>query len=628
MSVTDLLLRCRESQVVVRCVDNNLNVTALGGKVPETLLADLRARKFEIVAYLNAGSHNDDFQNIPLAAKQEYYDVSPAQRRMWLWHQLAEAPVAYNMPASYRIRGLDVNALAAAFADLAARHEILRTTFHRVGDAVKQKIHSVAEVNFSVCVEDFRECPDREQKAKAIAQEESLTVFDLATGPLFKVKVLRMDGETVILLMTTHHIVSDGWSNKVLYSELMRRYAAHVANETRTWTPLKIQYKDYVAWKNNQLLSGQGAEKAYWLQKLRGNIPVLSLPGMKTRPGIQTFRGDAIDYVVPKNIMLGLKRIAREEQASLFMTILAGIITVLYTHTGQTDVIVGTPTAGRDHADLEDQVGLYTSMLPLRTRFRHDDSFAQLVHRVKATALEAFEHQRYPLDKLVEALPLARDTTRSPVFDVIVALQNIDLNAPAGFANALSAQPASEVTIQPYECKRNTSKFDLAFTFYEKEYGLSLSLQYNTDVYDYAYVNLVWWHFLKILEFVVADSTVRLNALHVVSDHDREFAMTTRHATQAETAKPVQSDAVFTAPRNQLEAMLAQVWQDILNTAGMSIHDNIFLLGATSMEVVAAADIIQKSTGVVFHARTAYCCPTIATIAGFLQQQLPAVARS
>ena len=309
-------------------------------------------------------------------------------------------------------------ALEQAFETLIERHESLRTTFITVDGEPRQRIRSFAESGFKVAEVNLRGDRDGEEKAREYAQQESIRPFDLEQGPLLRCVLLELESDRSLFLFTMHHIISDGWSMGVLIKEVLSLYEAYSSGRSNPLLPLRIQYKDYTYWQNSQL-TGEGLQvhRDYWLNQLLGDLPVLDLPTDYARPAVKTYNGHSVSYVLEPLLSRKLQDLSNRSGSSLFMTLLAGINVLLYRYTGQEDIILGSPIAGRVHSDLEGQIGFYINMLALRTRLSGDESFEDLLEKVKETSLNAYEHQVYPFDKLVEELDLQRDMSRSAVYD-------------------------------------------------------------------------------------------------------------------------------------------------------------------------------------------------------------------
>ena len=370
------------------------------------------------------------FNTIPITAEQTSYSLSSAQRRLWILSQFEEGNIAYNMPGVYVFEGdLDKPALEQAFTTLIERHEILRTVFKEDAQGqVRQWIQTVEDIGFKITYQDVRKEKKQPEKIRKIVQAECIKPFNLATGPLLRASLYQVANDKWIFTYTMHHIISDGWSMNVLIKELLLFYNTYIKGEVNPLKPLRIQYKDYAAWQQERL-SGEQLQsyKTYWLEQFTGELPVLEIPTDKPRPAVKTYNGGAIHKTINAKLSRGLKALSQEQGATLFMGLLATVKTLLYRYTNQEDIIIGSPIAGREHADLEDQIGFYINTLALRTQFKGEDSYKELLEKVKQVTLGAYEHQVYPFDELVDELQLNRDMSRSALFDVMIVLQNLSL---------------------------------------------------------------------------------------------------------------------------------------------------------------------------------------------------------
>jgi amino acid adenylation domain-containing protein len=417
---------------------------------------------------------------IPLSQQQEYYDLSHAQRRLWVLNQFSESRIAYNVPSAYVFEGIvDVGALENAFRALIARHESLRTTFVSVGGTPRQQVHPAQESPFALRYEDLRQLADRHERARELAVAEAQRPFDLGKGPLLRATILHLEDTTYAFLFTLHHIISDGWSMEVLVREVTQLYMGYASGTAPSLPPLRIQYKDYVAWQHGQLQGENLARlQAYWWAQLSGELPVLSLPSDHARPARKTYHGRVHMEPLGAELSEGLRQLGLRHGASLFMVLQSLATALLYRYTRQEDIILGTPIAGRDHLDLEGQIGFYVHTLVLRNRFSGDWGFDRLLAQVRETTLQGFAHQQYPFDRLVDDLDLSRDLSRSPLFDIMIVLQNIEDSA-----SSMSEQPPS-ISVSGMHVESVTSQFDMKLVFKESPKGMIIfAIEYNTDLF-------------------------------------------------------------------------------------------------------------------------------------------------
>ncbi|RKH11041.1 amino acid adenylation domain-containing protein [Corallococcus sp. CA053C] len=436
--------------------------------------------------------------------------LSFAQQRLWFLDQFEPDSAFYNIPLSVRLPGpLDVPALREALQALVRRHESLRTTFEVVQGQPVQRI--TPSLTLALPVVDLRELPEaaREAEAHRLAHEEARTPFQLQQGPLLRTRLLTLGDTEQLLLLTLHHIISDGWSVEVLLRELGVLYTAAQAGQPSPLPELPIQYADFAVWQR-QWLSGPVLEEQlrYWKQQLEGAPAVLELPTDRPRPPVQVFRGGLHSFSLPGTLVAPLKALCEREQVTLFMTLLAAFKTLLHRYTGQEDLIVGTPIANRTRPELEGLIGFFANTLVLRTRLSGGSSFRQLLAQVREVTLGAYAHQDIPFEKLVEELKPERDLAYSPLFQVMFALQNLGRSLPEGGAPADAAAPVPGT---------GAAKFDLTAFLLEDTSGLQAGFEYNSDLFDAGTVARMAAHFENLLAAVVAEPDRPLSTLPVLS---------------------------------------------------------------------------------------------------------------
>jgi NRPS condensation-like uncharacterized protein len=458
-------------------------------------------------------SRKQVFRPIEPVAVQEHYALSHAQRRLWISYQLETDQIAYNIPAAYSFNGkLDISAFEKSFEVLTERHESLRTVFITIDGEPRQKILPAQESGFSVIYIDMRKEEGADEKAAAIAMQEAVTAFDLVKGPLLKAKILHLEDERFLFLLTMHHIVSDGASSAVLVKEIIELYENYSNGIKKELPPLRIQYKDYAAWQH-EIVSGDtiSVHQQYWMDVFKDSVPALAIPTDYARPPVRTFRGDRLFTVVEETEKKKLEALAKKNGASLFMVMLACVKTLLYRYTSQTDIIVGTPVAGRDHADLEGQIGFYINLLALRTNLNEEESFTQLLRRIRKNTLSAYEHQVYPFDKLVSELTMVREPGRAPVFDV-----RVELNDTGGVEETLE-----DIAISPFNQGLVVSHFDLTFNFIVNEDAVIVSITYATDLFKRSSIEALSSDLQKIMNAVTDNPDIQLREI-VLGDTERK----------------------------------------------------------------------------------------------------------
>jgi amino acid adenylation domain-containing protein len=449
--------------------------------------------------------------------------LSYAQQRLWFIHQLDPRSPAYNVPLAVRLTGhLDVTALSATLTEVVRRHESLRTTFAVHDDQPRQVIHPPAPLNLAITDLTDLEAAEREGAAERLAVEEACLPFDLAGGPLLRLRLLRLSEEQHVLLVTMHHIVSDGWSMGVLVREVGLLYPALCAGAESPLEELALQYADFAVWQR-EWLSGEVLDQqlSYWREQLAGAPAVLELPSDRVRPAVQSFRGADQPFVISERLTAALKEMTQREGVTLFMTLLAAFKALLYRYTGQADLVVGSPIAGRNFVETEELIGFFVNTLVLRTDLSGDPTFSELVRRVREVALEAYLHQDVPFEKLVEELQPERHTSHSPLYQVMFELQN----APLG------GLELPGVNLELMAADNATAKFDLTLNLQEVGDVIAGSLGYSTDLFDAETISRMISHFLTLLENALEHPDRRLSALELMSvEESRLLALSWNNA--------------------------------------------------------------------------------------------------
>ncbi|OJH38589.1 non-ribosomal peptide synthetase [Cystobacter ferrugineus] len=440
--------------------------------------------------------------------------LSFSQQRLWFLDQLEPGTPLYNVAAALRLEGaLDVRALETALKSVVARHESLRTTFGERGGEPFQRIHASLPPELTVL--DWRGRPAHE--AHAALQEacvsESLRPFELSRGPLVRALLVRMEDTAHVLQLTMHHIVSDGWSMGVLVREVGALYEAEVAGRTAPLPALPLQYADYACWQREHLQGERlAAGLEYWRNRLGGAPRALELPTDRPRPPVQSFRGARHTFALPAELTRALQTLSEREGATLFMTLLAGFQAVLARYSGQDDIVVGSPIANRTRAETEGLIGFFVNTLALRTDLSGDPTFRELLGRVKDSALGAYAHQDVPFEKLVEVLQPQRDPSRSPLFQVMLVLQN----------NPAATVRAAGLTLHEYEeAGGGSAKFDLLLDMKESGGELRGELEYNTDLFDASTAERLVGHLRTLLEEAVARPETHLGRLSMLTGGER-----------------------------------------------------------------------------------------------------------
>ncbi|MEH2206140.1 MAG: amino acid adenylation domain-containing protein [Nostoc sp.] len=468
------------------------------------------AKEIEKAIEVDSG---DRATNIERIARSPELPLSFAQQRLWFLAQLEPNSPFYNIPAAVLLEGqLNVEALQQSFNEIISRHEALRTNFQtREGQAIA--VISEA-VSLTLIVFDISDLSLNQQEAevKKEAYKEAQKPFDLKDDLLLRVKLLHLGQEKHIILLTMHHIVSDGWSIGVLVRELATLYQAFCDRQPSPLPALPIQYVDFAAWQR-QWLQGEvlKTQISYWLKQLENAPKVLELPTDYPRPAIQTFRGSTYSFKLSDKLSFALNKLSQQQGSTLFMTLLAAFKTLLWRYTGSEDIVVGSPIANRNRAEIEGLIGFFVNTLVLRTNLVGNPCFEELLKRVRKVALEAYAHQDLPFELLVEELQPERDLSHTPLFQVMFVLQN----AP------MSALELPGLTLSPLESNSNSAKLDLTLYMTETADGLIGNLEYNTDLFEESSIQRMAAHLQMLLEGIVANPQQCLSELPLLTESER-----------------------------------------------------------------------------------------------------------
>jgi acyl carrier protein len=439
--------------------------------------------------------------------------LSYTQRRLWFIDQLEPDGTSYNLPAAVRIEGpLDGAALEKGLNEIVLRHEALRTRFVVVDREPRQVIDEQSPLRLTlVDLEHLPESERQEQVARLI-EEDGRKAFNLATGPLVRVSLLRLAAEHHILVVIMHHIVADDWSHGILVKELTVLYRAFSAGQPSPLAELPFQYADFSVWQQKWLNGSALAQQLdYWKTRLSG-LQALDLPTDRPRPAVRKGRGTRMNFTIPPELAKQLKELGRRQNVTLYMTLLAAYQVLLSHYSGQTDIAVGTSVAGRRQTEIESLIGCFINMLVLRTDLSEGPSFTELLSRVKNVALEAYAHQDVPFEKVVETLQPERDLSRSPLFQVMLVLHN----TPQSELQLGSAR------LQMLEIESRSTKFDLTLFVSENAAGLECVLYYDTDLFDAETIARLVQDFQSILKVAVSSPEKQITEISLTSEDEQQ----------------------------------------------------------------------------------------------------------
>ncbi|AMP99731.1 Nonribosomal peptide synthetase [Pedobacter cryoconitis] len=471
-------------------------------------------------AILIDNSKKMDYLEIPKAVSCNAYVLSSSQRRIWILSQFEDGNLAYNVPGAYVFdEELNIDVLQYAFTCLIDRHEILRTVFmeNEQGELM-QFIMTGEDLGFTVNIVDLRSFKENDNRLREMVENDFSLPFNLVKGPLLRATLYQVEDKKWVLSYVTHHIISDGWSMGVLMRELLNFYGSQLNGTPALLPELRIQYKDYAVWQQQQLIAETlSAQKEYWLTQFSGELPVLNLSGDRPRPIFKTYKGGTIKAAIDTGLTSAFKLLLQNEDSTLFMGLLAVVNGLLNRYSGQEDIIVGSPIAGRYHADLEGQIGFYVNTLALRVRSKGTASYLELLKMVKQVTLGAYVNQMFPFDTLVNELQIERDMSRHPLFDVMIVLQGQE------FAQRQGNVGHTGLKVSSYDGKKNiVSKFDLLFAFVESDGNLVVNLEYNSDIFNHEKADQLLRHFEQLLHCIVRHPLLAINQLDYLDETEKK----------------------------------------------------------------------------------------------------------
>ncbi len=529
MNIEQFLAHLHSLEVKLWLEDNTkLHCSAPDEVLTPELTAELKARKPEIIAFLQEANLvvQKTVTSIPNTSRTNKIPLSFAQQRLWFLEQLQPGSSTYHIPIAVRLTGsLNVEVLQQVINNIIQRHEVLRTNFTTIDQELIQVISPSRELVINLINLQFIPKTEQETKVKQIAIEEARKPFDLEQDLLLRVTLLKLDETEYVILLTMHHIISDGWSMEVLVKEIATLYAAFSQNLPSPLTPLEIQYADFAVWQR-EWLQGEVLETqlGYWKQQLGGTLPVIQLPTDFPRSRVQSFRADTVSFKLPSEISDKLKSIAKAEGATLFMTLLAGFKVLLYRYTGQGDIVVGSPIANRNRAELEGLIGFFVNTLVLRTDLSQNPTFQEILRRVRQVTWDAYEHQDLPFEKLVEELHPERDLSYNPLFQIKFRLEN----PPTEKIEIPGLTLSSLGQVNP------TAKLDLSLDMYETPDGLVGGFEYNKDLFAETTIKRMVGHFCTLLEGITNQPNQRIGNLPLLTPSEQQQILVEWNQTQKE----------------------------------------------------------------------------------------------
>ncbi|MDP4098851.1 amino acid adenylation domain-containing protein [Paenibacillus sp. P96] len=454
----------------------------------------------ELALHIQGHHFTRPFEKIRRAPDRAFYPLTSAQKRVFILEQFSDIGTSYNMPVVLRVQGpLDPERVKDCYIHLLKRHSSLRTAFHMNGDEPVQTVLDMDSLSPGIT---FLDMPDASEKTVHERIDEFIRPFDLNHPPLVRITVIRIQPEQYLFMLDMHHIISDGTSLNIWIHEFMSLYQGDALE------PLEIQYIDYAVWQHEQqALAVMENQRTYWHEQLAGELPVLQLPYDEPRPSIQDFRGNQFTIRLGHRLTGKLGESCRDHGVTLYMLLLAAYQVLLHRYTGQEDIIVGTPVAGRGHADLEPVIGMFVNTLAIRCRPRSDQTFGSFLQEVKNTSLEAFEHADYPFEELVQELQVTRDSSRNPMFDTMFALQNMER----------TVLRIADLQIEAYDYEWRSAKFDLLLQAEQEPGDLVLTFEYATSLFRQSTIERMSASLMRILEEAILNPDLHIGELEIMT---------------------------------------------------------------------------------------------------------------
>ncbi|MCV3216971.1 amino acid adenylation domain-containing protein [Plectonema radiosum NIES-515] len=509
--IEQLVLKLYTQKVLLWVENGSLRYKAPKGALTPALREEIVAHKAELLALLEQSSTNALSPPIQPITREGQLPLSFAQQRLWFLNQFEGSNSTYNIPIAWELSGfLNRSALAQSLTEIVRRHESLRTNLVAVEGHPVQVIHPPQEVTISVI--DLQTLPEAEKRSSVqrLALQEAEYRFNLADGVLLRVALLQLAETAHVLMLTMHHIISDGWSLGVLIEELSVLYNAFIKVQPSPLPPLPIQYVDFAHWQRNQrtMLDNQ---LVYWKKQLTGAPPLLQLPTDHPRLPVQSFRGAQYKFELPSTLNKGLRFLSRETESTLFMLLYTAFAILLYRYSGQEDILVGTPIANRHRRELEPLIGFFVNTLVLRADLSDNPTFRALLAQVRQTTLEAYNHQDLPFELLVETLKPERNLSHSPLVQVVFSLQSTSkyhLNLP-------------ELMVTPLEVARSVSKFELSLLMEEGEQGITGEFEYDVDLFETDTIERMTMHFQTLLAGIIANPDHPIGTLPLLTEAEQ-----------------------------------------------------------------------------------------------------------
>ncbi|KQB41363.1 non-ribosomal peptide synthetase [Flavobacterium aquidurense] len=510
-----LLKKISENNIYLDVIDNELKLFSENESIDAAVLQEIKSNKEAILAYLieNKGffTQGDTVKTISNVAVAEHYELSNAQKRLWILCQNDNVSISYNIPKKFVLKGdYNVDKLRKAIRSVIDRHEILRTVFKDDENfEVKQWIVKSDDFKFDMEYYNFCDDEDQNQKVAQYINSDSEKIFDLEKGPLIRASLFQLEKEHFVFYYNIHHIISDAQSMEVLINDVLNFYNSYVEETNNSLPDLKVQYKDYAFWMNEKFQNDEfEGHKKFWENILAGDLPYLEFPNLPNKSKFKNFKGYSYSSYLSPELSTQFIQLCSQEGATLYMGLLALWNILCYKYTAQKDIILGTTVSGRELLELENQIGFYVNTIPLKNTVNPELSFLELFHSVKESSLTALTFQEYPFDKIVEGLNLKFDINRNPLFDIIFELKDA---VPEGLSTADNRISGAEVN----------SKFDMEAVFQLRGNSLHMNINFNVNVYEDEMIKRLINHFEQLIAEVIAAPFKKISEINYLSDTEK-----------------------------------------------------------------------------------------------------------
>jgi len=531
MSINAFILSLSEKDIKLSLVEGKVKVTAPVGSMTDEDKQTLKTRKDEILKYIKESSGKTVVPTTAIKTLGDRSNLKPsfAQNRLWFIEHLEQGTTLYNMPMGFRLKGaLNIDALNFALNSIVLRHESLRTVFKQnESGELYQVIQSHQETELTLL--DVSDLSGKSQATKVdeLILEEARRGFDLSLDLMLRSSLLKLSATEHVLRITMHHIASDGWSIGIFVNELQQYYTRYLEGNTTALAPLPIQYADYAHWQR-QWLQGSVLEEQvdYWRKQLTGLPVVHNLPLDRARPAQQRFVGGVHRHRLSRVSSEGLMRLCQSQGATLFMGLHAAFSILLSRYSGERDIVMGSPIANREQVEVESLIGFFINTLVLRSDLSGTPSFIDLLTQSKSMALDAYAHQQVPFEQLVEVLQPERSLSHTPLFQILLVLQN----------NEFKELVLTNLSVNPVMFEETGAKFDMTLNIVETDAGLMFNWEYNIDLFDASSIARMAQHFEVLLHGLIATPERDVFSLALLSDKEREQILLQWNATKRDYA--------------------------------------------------------------------------------------------